>query len=78
MGLYCEFCCGDDHMSLICTFFTQIQAMARMWKARKAYRERLQFFGDHVSYGKNESSRVKSIKCCFAFISLFNRRRLML
>lgn len=32
----------------------QIQAMARMWKARKAYKGRLQFFGDHVSYYEEE------------------------
>ena len=28
---------------------SQIQSMARMWKARKAYVERKQFFKDHVS-----------------------------
>lgn len=30
-------------------FFFQIQSMVKMWKAKRKYNERLQFFRDHVS-----------------------------
>ena len=42
------------------TYVIQIQAIARMWRARKAYRERLQFFGEHVSLRERERERERN------------------
>ena len=36
----------------------QIQAIARMWKARTAYRDRLKYFKDHVSLLYNKFGEV--------------------
>lgn len=41
--------------------------MARMWKARKAYRGRLQFFGEHVSCMKKTKTKMNIQSIFFLF-----------
>ena len=43
----------------------QLQSFARMWRAKKAYKERLQFFRDHVNFSV---TYVYTCMCTFMYM----------